>query len=337
MKFLSKLIVLIFIVGLVLTIIAFSSGVNLSNLGSYFVDDEAYGDPIEYVSTTTIDHLNVDVDTRNVIVSTTSGDSIIVTYRSHEDDIWTLSESAGTLNIIQTTKPVVFHWFNFKFASYEILTITIEIPESLILDYTIQSDTGDIIYNDGPELISAMDIQSHTGRVELSEASMDSLTIEMNTGTMNLSNLTISGNLDGQTSTGNIYLDHVAANLIDLDTNTGKVKGEYIAALDLTASSNTGRVELNYSTLSGDLNLSTSTGAVKLKNTLAHSYDLSTHTGSVTFESTTSMDLKYDLDTATGNITINGSNQGSTHSTTTGTVLLKIRVGTGSITVSVQD
>ncbi len=337
MKFLSKLIILIFIVGLVLTIIAFSSGVNLSNLGSFFVDDESYSDPIEYISTTTIEHLNVDVDTRNIIVSSTSGDSIIVTYRSHEDDIWTLSESAGTLNIIQTTKPFLFNWFNFKFASYDILTVAIEIPESLILNHSIHSATGDIIYSNGLSIAYDMNLETQTGEVELDHIDMDSLSIDLDTGSIHLSYLNVSGDLDANNHTGSINLSHVDANLINLDNHTGRVTGDYVNATKLTGETSTGKVQISHANISGMMDLSSATGNVVITDCIATGYDLSSGTGSVTFTSSTALDLRYDLDTSTGNITVNGDDQGDKHSTSTGSILLKISVSTGNITVSVQN
>ncbi|MFH0767213.1 MAG: DUF4097 family beta strand repeat-containing protein, partial [Bacillota bacterium] len=212
MKFLIKLVLLIFIIGLILSVVAFFGGVNLENIGTYFVDDEAYGDPIEYVSTTEIDSLDVQLDTRNIVISIAIGDEIIVTYHAHEKDTWSVNEVNGTLNIVQTTKPTFFSWFNFKIASEEVLTVYIEIPADLFLDYSLDSDVGNISYIDGPQNIDDLSIDTDTGKVEIENATMNSLTVQMSTGSIILSNLTILGDLDANTSTGNVVLDTIVAN-----------------------------------------------------------------------------------------------------------------------------
>ncbi len=337
MKFLIKLVLLIFFVGLILAVVAFFGGVNLGNLGDYFIDNEAYGDPIEYVSTTTIDTLNVELDTRNILISVTVGDEFIVTYHEHEKDTWSIDETDGTLTITQTTKPVFFNWFNFKTASSEVLTVYIEIPADLVLNYSLSSNVGFITYVDGPQLANEIYANSNTGEVQIEDVTMNSLMVRMNTGTITLSNLVITGDLDAKTDTGHIELDHLSADEIILDTDTGRVEMNAISAYQVDARSDTGRVEMNDSVILGLVDLSTSTGNVTVVDTVATGFDLSSSTGNVRFTSATSMDLRYDLETTTGSVSVNGDDQGSKHSTSTGTILLKVKVSTGNITVSVQD
>lgn len=337
MKFLIKLVILIFFVGLILTAVAFFGGVNLGNISDYFVDDEDYGDPIEFVLSETIDTLNVELDNRNIIITATTGDDIIVTYYEHEKDTWSLTESSGTFTITQTARTVFFNWFSFKMASYEVMTLHIEIPTAMILDYSLDSDVGDIVYTDGPQVSHDFYANSDTGTVRIEDVSMDKLTVRMNTGSITLFNLVISGDLDAKTDTGTIELNDITADEVLLDTDTGKVEMNVVSANQVNAETSTGRVEMNDCVILGLVELSTSTGNVTVTNTVATGFDLSSSTGTIRFTSTTSMDLRYDLDTSVGNITVNGDDQGTKHSTSTGTILLKVKVSTGNITVSVQD
>lgn len=337
MKLLSKLITLIFVVGLILLIIAFASGVNFTNLSTYFNDDESYSDPIIYETTTAIDTIQTDLSTRNVIIKTTTDDHITVTYRMHDDDTWIVNEEAGVLHIEQTQKPIIFHWFNFKFASYEILTVTIDIPESWVLSYDLNSGTGDVIYNEGPLHALDVSVNSGTGKAEFDQVSMTVLNIHLETGVANLSNLDITGNLDVKSSTGTLTLNHVDAADISLDTETGRVICDYVTGSVLQAETSTGRVQVSYTNIVGAMDISTSTGSIALTNTLASSFDLSSNTGKVTFASSVPMDLRYDLSTSTGDVTVNNNDQGNKHQTSTGSILLKVRVSTGDIEVSVQE
>ncbi|MCF7930040.1 MAG: DUF4097 domain-containing protein [Acholeplasmataceae bacterium] len=337
MKFLIKLVLLIFFVGLILTAVAFFGGVNLGNIGDYFVDDEDYGDPIEFVMSDPIDTLDVDLDNRNIVVTITTGDDIIVTYHEHEKDTWSLSETGGTFTITQETKPVFFNWFNFKMASYEVMTVYIEIPEDLVLDYSLSSDVGDIVYIEAPELTHDFYANSNTGDVRIENAEIDQLIVRVNTGSINLSDLVINGDVDAKTDTGTIELTNLSTDELLLDTDTGRVELNQVSANQVDAQSDTGRIEMNDSTILGLVELSTSTGNVTVTDSVATGFDLSSSTGSVRFTSATHMDLRYDLDTSVGNILVNGDDQGTKHSTSTGTILLKVRVSTGNITVSVQD
>lgn len=336
MKFLSKLITLIFFIGLILTIVAFASGVNFSNLSTYFVDDAAYGDPLTYETTTTIDTIHTDLSTRHVIIEATTDDHITVTYHSHEHDTWTIDESNGTLNIEQSTRPVFFNWFNFKFASYEIMTVTIEVPSSWILSYNFSSDTGDIIYTEGPSDANSIAIDTSTGKVQIDQVNMTSLNIHLETGNAILSNLELSGNLQNNSSTGSISLNHVDAQTIVLDTETGRITVDYATASVFTAGTSTGRIQISHTDVIGALTATTSTGHMVLTDSTASSFDLATDTGGVEFNQSTPMDLRYDLSTSTGDITVNGNDQGNKHQTSTGTILLKIKTSTGDITISVQ-
>ncbi len=337
MKFLIKLVLLIFFVGLILTAVAFFGGINLGNIGDYFIDDEDYGDPIEFVLSEPIDTLEVELDNRNIVVTTTTGDDIIVTYHEHEKDTWSLTETSGTFTITQTTKPVFFSWFNFKIASYEVMTVYIEIPADLVLDYSLDSDVGDIVYIDGPENALDFYANSDTGAVRIENVTMNTLNATMNTGTITLSDLIVSGDIDARTDTGSVELTNVSADEMILDTDTGRVELDNISANQVDASSDTGRIEMSDSVILGLVDLSTSTGNVTVTDSTATSFDLSSSTGNIRFTSTTSMDLRYDLDTSVGNITLNGDDQGTKHSTSSGAILLKARVSTGNITVSVQD
>lgn len=337
MKFLVKLVLLIFFVGLILTAVAFFGGVNLANISDYFVDDEDYGDPIEFVMSEPIDTLNVELSDRNIVVTTTTGDDIIVTYHKHEKDTWSLSETGGTFTITQTTKPIFFNWFHFRAASYEVITVYIEIPADLVLDYSLDSDVGDIVYIEGPENANDFYANSNTGEVRIENASLSQLIVRMNTGTITLSDLVIVGDIDAKTDTGTIDLTNISADELLLDTDTGRVELNNVSANQVDAQSDTGRIEMSDSTILGLVNLSTSTGNVTITDSVATGFDLSSSTGSVRFTSATHLDLRYDLDTSVGNILVNGDDQGTKHSTSTGTILLKARVSTGNITVSVQD
>ncbi len=337
MKTIIRLVLLLFIIGIVLTMVAFVSGVNLDSITSYVSDDEAYGDPIELITTTTIDTLDIDLATRNIDISVTTEDHVIVTYHEHEKDTWTISEANGTLNIIQTVKPIFFSWFNFKIASHEVMTVYIEIPSDWVLEYSLMSNTGDIEYVEGPLVATEISIESKTGDTDLENITMDSLLIRMDTGDASLKNLIVTGDLDAESDTGNIVLNNISADKVILDNATGKISATDLIASSLIADTSTDNVTLTDSTISGTVYLSTNTGNVAVTDSTGTGFDLSTNTGNIRFTSAVNLDLRYNLSTSTGHVSVNEEDQGDRHTTSSGDILLKGDTTTGNITVNVQD
>ena len=259
MKTLVRLVILLFIIGAILIAVAVSGGVNLEGITNYISDDESYGSEIVYLSTTTIDTLNMDLDTRNIEISVTTEDHIIVSYYEHEKDTWTISELNGILNIKQTVKATFFNWFNFKIPTYEVSTVYIEVPSDLILEYSLISSTGDIKYIEGPVKATDVFIDSATGNLNLQNLDMDSLVIRMDTGNISLDDLTILGGLDAESDTGNIIISDVNSEDTLLETETGKITLTNLVSSSLNADTATDNISLTDSLISGQVILSSNT------------------------------------------------------------------------------
>ncbi|MBU1094785.1 MAG: DUF4097 domain-containing protein [Firmicutes bacterium] len=337
MKFLIKFVILVFFIGLILTVVAFASGVDLTNINDYFIDDEAYGDQIEYVTTTSIDALNIDVETRNIYIVSSTNDSIVVTYYAHEKDTWNVEEVNGTLNVVQSSEPIIFSWFNFKRASNEVLTVYIAIPDDLILDYSMGTATGEVIFSQGPDLLLDLSIDANIGDVIIENKTMESLRIRMNTGDISLNGLVVSGILDAKTDIGDLDISESSSDQFILESSTGDVAMNNLDGNLVDVSSDTGDIHISDANILGVIELSTSTGNVTVTDAIGTGYDISSSTGNVSFTSTTSMDIRYNLETSIGTVRVNGDNQGTKHTTTTGAITLKVDVSTGNITVNVQD
>ena len=337
MKTLIRIVLVIFIIGILLTMVAFVSGVNLDGITDYISDDGNYGDEINIESTTTIDTLDIDLETRNIEVTTTAEDHITITYHEHDRDTWTTSESNGKLTLKQAITPVFFNWFNFKIASYDVKTVFIEIPSTWVVDYTLKSSTGNIKYIEGPMTATDIFIDSDTGDVQLKHVTMNSLDINLDTGRASLENLIITGDLNVESDTGDLNLTNITAEEVILDTETGDIIIDDLTSSSLHAETSTGNITLNNSESTGAINISSNTGDVSISESTGTGYDLSSDTGDIRFTMSDSMDLKYDLSTTTSKITVNGDDQGTRHSTSSGSILLKAKSTTGKIIINVQD
>jgi DUF4097 and DUF4098 domain-containing protein YvlB len=96
----------------------------------------------------------------------------------------------------------------------------------------------------------------------------------------------------------------------------------------------TGSINITNSLFTSSMKLHTDTGNVNLTEVVGTAYDLSSSTGDVIFTLADSSNLYYDLKTDTGNIKVDGASQGTRHSTTQGTILLKVNVDTGNIRIN---
>lgn len=316
MKLFNRIILLVFVAGVVLIAVAFSQGLDLRNLGDFFIDDEAYGASETYVSTTVIHSLDIEVDTRHIVIEESSLEQIQVTYYLKDGDRVSIDESSGKLSLVQKSESSRFSFFNFKFGSYNVLTVLIQVPSDLILNYNLKSDTGEIKYIDGPSVANDMTLSVDTGNIKLEHIDIKTLTVQTDTGSMNLKNLDVTGD-------------------IHASLDTGSFNGDDIFAAKLEIYVDTGSITIDDSSITNAAVLETDTGSIYVDELDASSYNLSADTGSVDFNNSSISNMSCNLFTDTGSVKFNGDNQGSRYISTKGNIMLIIDVDTGSIVVNI--
>ncbi|MDI6452058.1 DUF4097 family beta strand repeat-containing protein [Peloplasma aerotolerans] len=338
MRIIVKLLLVMFVLGLVMATAAVLMGLNIQGLSDFFNDDESYGEEIVYVQNDLIDGIHLSSETRNVILSATEDDFITIRYYAQEKDTWTISETGGVLSIIQEQKTEFFRFINFKTASSEVRTIYIEVPETWVLDLTLKSNVGtmrlefdDVVYH------KALSIESNTGRVYLKKLNVDSVDIKLNTGSSSLIDVMIENDLVINTDTGTIHVDNVGVNDVAVKSSTGNIRLQNLTAFNVTANNDTGRITSENVLASGDLSYKTTTGRITMEKTTANSYDLRATTGDIIITVESLSEMKLDLKATIGKIMVAGANQGNSHVTSTGSVSITARVTTGNITINVQD
>lgn len=297
MKSLTRIFILFFIVGIVLTIISFTSGLTFEMVEDYLNDDESYSDMMTYTTSLAISEINFDFDDRNIVVERVDSPELLITYYEHEDDTWTISEQNGILSIDQKRESNIRFMFNFKFTSRSLKTVKLYIPDIYELDLNLETHVGDIKIVNTNSSIKVLNIKSNTGDIDVLGGSYDEFTAVLDTGNIILSEM----------------------NLATILTST-----------------ETGNVRVEDSVLTGQLQITSQTGDIKVYNTIASGYDLDTSTGNIDYRYVQALDLRYDLKVTTGYIKIDGNKQGTRHSTTTGSVLFKAESTTGNIIVTTQ-
>ncbi|MDO9628768.1 MAG: DUF4097 family beta strand repeat-containing protein [Acholeplasmataceae bacterium] len=338
MKFIIKFLLILLILGLVLAAAGFFMGMNMEELRTFFDDDDSYGEQIVVTVEDEISALVIDAQTRHIKLTTTDLEVMTVKYYKHERDTYTISDATpGVYQLVQKERYQFFSFVRFKVVSKEILTIDIEIPSTWLLDLTLSTNIGEISLNyDNIIAFKNLELDSNTGSIYVKNVTIDSFLGDVDTGAITVINATVSGDLRAKTSTGKITLDDIHAVDFNLSTSTGAIQITGITGRDLKVGVSTGRVTATDVTLTGKIDLTTSTGDLILSDFTANSVILYTSTGEIKVTVNTLNLYKLDLKTSTGKVVVDGNNQGNRHTTSLGSIDLKATASTGDIKIIVQ-
>ena len=240
----------------------------------------------------------------------------------------TAEQRGGTLRLIE--EPIWYrNIFSFGF-SEEVVTVTL--PASRVLDYSIECSTGDVTLEDGIKA-GSLSISESTGDVTVGILDVDGkLDIESDTGDIKLTGRTAAEEIEIDTDTGDIsILSEVKARSVNLSTDTGTVRLSYsMRCTSLDIESDTGDVLLMAAVESDSVSIETSTGDVKSTVHIASgTISVETSTGDISLiliGEREDYTVRLDLGTGDSNIESGGSGAGRLDiSTSTGDVSVKFR------------
>jgi len=338
MKFLVKLLLVILVLGLVLAAAGFFMGMNIAELETFFDDNDSYGEQIVLTIDDELDELIINASTRHIHLIVTTENYMTIKYYKHDRDTFTFPDNGvGSYELVQKEKYSFFNFALFKTVSKDRLTIEIEMPEPWLLDLELSTHVGEIkLDHETVTTHKNLVLDSNTGSIYVKNAIIDSFHGDVDTGAITLINVTVDGNVYAKSSTGKVTLNTVTANNIDLSTSTGSIEITNMIANDLDANVSTGRITASELDLSGDLVLKTSTGSIILSRFVADSIKLSTSTGEMKVTVQSLALYNFDLKTSTGKVYVDGNNQGTRHTTSSGTIDLDATASTGDIRIIVQ-
>jgi len=338
MKILVKLLLIILILGLVLATAGFFMGMNIEELQTFFDDNDSYGDQIVLTIDDELNELIIDAETRHIHLMVTTENYMTIKYYEHNRDTFTFpNNGVGSYELVQKEKFNFFNFTLFKTVSKDRLTIEIEMPETWLLDLELSTNVGEIkIDHESVITHKSLNLDSNTGSIFVKNVTIDSFVGDVDTGSITLINATVNGNVFAKSSTGKVTLNKVIGTDFNLSTSTGSIELTDVTSNDLDATVSTGRITASILNLDGDLKLRTSTGNIILSLFVADSIKLSTSTGEmkITVESLTPYNL--DLNTSTGKVFVDGNNQGTRHTSSSGTIDLEATASTGDIRIIVQ-
>lgn len=193
----------------------------------------------------------------------------------------------------------------FEKLSIETDTGDVNISENFVFDnIDIESDTGDIKVFAKAEKIS---VSTDTGDIFAEKLDVNSLSVDTDTGNINIYNANIAGKLGVETDTGKIHIADVSADNMSVESDTGDVLLEHTEVL-------------------GKLNVISDTGDVHFALSDADTIYVRTSTGDVT--GTLLSEKIFTTHTSTGDVRVPNSRFGGA---------CEIKTSTGDIEIGIEN
>ncbi len=336
MKAVIKILIFLFVIGLIMAVSGFFLGLNIQSLSSFFNDDASYGEELRYdLVEDDIDKIVMKLDRRHIQYVLTDEETLSITYHAKDDDTWTFDIEDGVFTVEQKERHGIRNWFNYKYVTKAIITLTVYVPNDWVIELDFNTGTGEINLNTEEEK-TFLDVKlvSGTGNIRVSRATMKSLTVTVSTGNVTLNDLTMDEEFRVVTSTGNQNINRIVVlDETTLRSSTGQINVTDLTTEKLTMTNSTGRIFVNESSIQNELSAITSTGDVKVSLTTANSYVLRASTGNVTFSVEDLSLYQFSLRASTGKVTVDGSNQGTIYNGGSGSIPVSIIVSTGNVNV----
>lgn len=318
MKAFKWFIVLCFILGVGFIAAAFVYGADLDEIIDIFDDSDQYSEVKTYTFNQQVDKLVIDVEERHIEFRYSDVSHVTIDYREHENDTWTFDVDDDVM-IIEQEKTSRWRFLQFGFTPRMYKEVVVYLPLDTTYFFSVSTDVGDITL-EFDTIINAEEVvlNSNTGSISLKNVNiLDELIVSSDTGSIDLEDVT-GDSLRVRLSTGDLDAKSFSFNTVDIETSTGDV-------------------HLESGIVQDDLSVSVSTGSIDIDLVSANDYNLVSSTGNVSLETDEVEKLYFDLRVSVGNITVYGASQGTSHvtqSSTTQTVLVKVRTSTGNITIT---
>ena len=187
-------------------------------------------------------------------------------------------------------------WTDYIGIYRETMEITVYLPETEYASVWVATDTGEIRT---PAPLSAQEIQlrSSSGDIYCDSAAGDLLDCMTSTGDIQVRGC-VPITMKVQSSTGDVSLYDVQSAEIHLQNGTGETVAKNVICQMLTCNSSTGDVELQWVTAGEYLQVFTTTGDVEIGNSDAGNINIETETGDIDLPAAwKNKDVRIDTDT----------------------------------------
>ncbi len=228
---------------------------------------------------------NLDENYKNISIVTDTADVIFVASENSKSSVAcyeqkntkhsvSVKDDTLVIEITDTRK-----WYEYIGVNFGTQKITVYIPQAEYGVLSIKSSTGDIkIPNEFK--FENIDIKGSTGTVTNFASATQGVKIK--------------------TSTGNICVENISANTLDLTVSTGKITADTVTCVgDINISVSTGKTNLNNIKCESFIS-SGSTGNLVMTNTVAQNFCIKRSTGDVNLDGCDASEIFVETDT--GNV-----------------------------------
>ncbi|MBQ9780806.1 MAG: DUF4097 family beta strand repeat protein [Clostridia bacterium] len=214
-------------------------------------------------------------------------------------------------------------WYHFISLGFDSPKITVYLPRGKYDALSVESDTGDVEIPSDFSFTS-IDISEDTGDVKSFASVSGAVRIHTSTGRIRLADITV-GSMELKTSTGNVIAsDIICAGDISVTVSTGETHLSAVTCQNLTTKGSTGALTLEQVVANGNFNIERSTGDVTFVGSDAAEIFVYTDTGDV--EGILLTDKVFIVNSDTGEIDVPNSITGGRCEITTDTGDIKIKI-----------
>lgn len=254
--------------------------IGLMACGFDFSKINTLGDPErnEYVITESFTGIRVDTSTADVTIKESRDGKVKVVCDEREKEKHEVKVVDGVLDIkLKRDVPWYDRLFNFSFSDDQKVVIYLPKQENKEWEkygftpfYTLDSlsigvSTGDVNL-DGLAVTGELKVDVSTGHTTLSNIGAGTLNVDESTGKTTLTNVISKGEMRLNAGTGDIILTKCDAGTVVIDTGTGDVSCEFLSPKVVEADTGTGDVVLSEKyETGGRCRIDTGTGDISVK------------------------------------------------------------------------
>lgn len=241
----------------------------------------------------------------------------------YEANTYTVNESFENISINTNTTNIVFLKSNDQTCKIECFEYEKEKHAVTVIDNTLKinlTDTRDIY-----DHITFFDFGDAEIMVYLPQEKYESLTVNLSTGDIEISNNFSFENIDINGSTSDINLENIIAGNINLAVTTGDVDVTNVNCKTFIADSSTGDCELENVVAKEELKLTCDTGDIEIDACDAGEIFIKTNTGDV--KGSLMSEKVFACSTSTGNVEVPKTTSGGKCEIVTNTGDIKIKIG----------
>lgn len=301
-----------------------------------FNDDRDYGEMLTYEEDEVVTGLKLELENRHIMVNYVESDKLTINYYAEENDTFTFDIVDDVIVMTHDFESFWLNIFSWNMVSRQYVTVTVNIPDTWALESVdLKTMTGDIDMDfEVEKTYQNVRLYNRTGSMDISNVTALELYAHTDTGDIDMSDISVSGDYEVELSTGDMTLNRVSADTFSAKSSTGDIELTGITANDATVDNSTGRISISDSTFTS-LNADISTGRITLNHVISNSYMLESSTGDIVVTLATIDDYRFDLETDTGKIKINGNSQGEEYQSLNGSIIFNANTNTGNITIEV--